>query len=702
MEFESHIELARGADGVPMLYPVPLFEGVETLYEDLPTDKQYWRRDTDYPDFFFAYNPHESDKTRCRINATKTTYKSGKLATLSVEDTIELIRLVKREKERIINGICIMNKGKKIYFPGGYYFALQWGKMFGVKKGTDGYGKHLKYQRMYSYVRDHAKREDYLNGFYCHKAKKTGITQLQTLLMLGDLIVSKQHTVAAMSKVLDTAKKANFKYFLYALKNLPHVLRPKIEQKGWENAVQKVELKCNDPEFSLENTFATVPTTVDGLDGLVLIQEVHVDEPPKFPSSVPIEQVWEKTKEQVRQQEVKFGIIAMTSYPPEEDTEAFKWCENFYNESCKLVNGRPLNGMIPFFIGIIEGSMHNADIYGEPDLVLSEAQEDAKRELCTNSYELQARQRQYAKTAKEGWQSGGGGSVYNSIVLTEIETTLKERYHNDDINYIEGNLEWTAGWLSKVRFVPLTWEDRKNGKTAKWKLYCTLEYLEDKTNLTFKMPMRTKVIDKQRRLIHQPYDLVYFAGGTDPVDYAKVTELGDNFSLNASIIKNLMGDTISVYHFREEDPDDTIDDLCKQFIFFGHYDLVEGNRKYACTALEKMGFIYFMMVRDKTGKIVPYNDKLGVPKFVSSSTGNTSSYVTLITKRLKQNPEQFVSLPVVKQLKVFDADETQKTDLAVTEGLVELSLEAAQTFVTSKKNTSRKYAFLSAAMKAVG
>jgi hypothetical protein len=700
LEFKTHIELARGSDGVPLLYPVPISDEIETLYINDIKSKQHWKRDIDLPAFFFDYNPHLSDKERCRINASKTFYnKSGKLVTLSVEDTIELTRLIKREKERMIHGVYIMNDGEKIYLPGSYYGVLQWGKMFGVKS-NGGYGRFLEYQHKYAIIRDHAKKTEWCNGYYCHKAKKTGITQLQTLLMLIDLIVNKQYTMAAMSKVLETAKKANFKYFLYGLKNLPYVLRPKIDQNGWQKAVQKIEMKCDDPEFSLENTFTAVSTTIDGLDGLVIIQEVHIDEPPKFPTQVPIEQVWEKTKEQVRQQSVKYGIIAMTSYPPEEDTAAFKWCRDFYIDSCKIVNGRPLNGIIPFFIGIIEGSMHNADIYGKPDLLKSEMEEDAERAKCKNAYEIQARQRQYAKTAKEGWQSGGGGSVYNNLILAEREAELQEEYDAGKLNYIEGNLEWTAGWFSKVRFVPLSYEDRLKGKEGKWKLYCSLEYLEGKTNLTFDMPFKIKYVDKERKFLHQPSDVVYFAGATDPVDYAYVTELGKEYSKNASIIKNLNGDTISVYHYREEDPDVTIEDFCMEILFFGHYTIVEGNRKHALTALEKVGLYYFMLVKTAEGKIVPYTEKdNGKP--VCSGTGVISTYVTLITKRLKQSPNQFVSIPIIKQLKSFEADDTQAYDLAVCEGLCETALDATQAYVTSKKSRYGKYAALAAMANAI-
>ena len=225
--------------GVFYTVPEPADElPYETLYEDLLKTDQYWRREIDFPQYFFDYDPHLNFRERCRINASRTEYRYGKLTTLSVEDTIELFRLLKRETDRMRHGIFIMNNGVKTYFPGVYYGALQWGKMFGVP-GNDGYGQHRHYQRNFACARQLSIEDELLEGYYLHKAKKTGITQLASLFLMVEAIVNKQFTAAVMSKTHETAKKANFVYFVYAFKNLPHILRPKTEQKGWQNADRK-------------------------------------------------------------------------------------------------------------------------------------------------------------------------------------------------------------------------------------------------------------------------------------------------------------------------------------------------------------------------------------------------------------------------------------------------------------------------------
>ena len=692
MKNEKKIEVIPG-----VFYEVPdPKEGIpyETLYEYLPAADQYWRRETDFPQFFFDYNPHLPFKTRCRINASRTEYRHGLLFTLSVEDTIEMLRLLKRETDRMRYGIFIMNNGEKIYFPGVYYGALQWGRMFGVAD-NDGYGEHRRYQRYYACARQLVLENEALDGYYVHKPKKTGITQLASLFLVITAMVNKQFTAAIMSKTHETAKKANFVYFMYAFKNLPPILRPKTEQKGWHNAVQKLELKCSEPAMSLDNTIAAVATTVNGLDGLPPLQIIQIDEPPKFPKSVDIEKVFTKARQQTRIQQTRIGIIEMFSYPPEEDTAAFFWCKNFYKECTNVgENGLPLNGMLPIFISVAESSNGTFDRYGEPDKLKALQEEQAARLLCLTAYDLQARKRQYPLTAKEGWESGGSGSVYNNISLTEQETVLEEQYKFGQLNYMEGNLEWDGvRMLSKVRFDALTLEQIVNGATGKWKIYCTMEYLNTHTNLCFKMPRKIKFINKERIELLQPPDYVFHASGTDPVDYARVSELGQKQSKNASVVKDIQGNLLSVFHSRSENPDDDIDNFCKEIVFFGSYALVEGNRKNAITELENQGLWYFLLVRHPNGQVLPYLQGMSI-KHINSTTDIKSRYIALQMKKIKNNIGQFINPEIIRQHKEFDPIETQKSDLAVADNLGEVAVDAMKVFVLSKKTNSDRYGML--------
>jgi len=675
---------------------------IDTLNKGLPKEQQYWRRQTDfvinpaYPNIFFDYNPHLNEKRRCRLNASQTYYAKDKLVSSSTEDTKSLTNLVIREVRRMQNGVYVMNNGIRIYFPGAYYGMMQWCKFLG-NKANSGYAEHRRYQREYACQRQKCIDDDRLNGYYLQKIKKCGITCELACLIGIESITNRQFIAAMMSKTHDTAKSANFKYYSYALKNIPPVLIPSIENIRWASAVQKIELKINDAELSLENTVVAVATTEDGLDGLPPLKRVNLDEIPKMDDA---EAILTKTKEQLKLQSEKQGIIEMTSYPPEDDTKSFKFCRTLYQKDCYDLDedGYPKNGILPLYIGVAEATKGTHDIYGEPDKFKAIAIEKAEREKLDTPAKLQARKRQYHLNAKESWESGGGGSTYNNIYLAEQKAVLEEQYRFGQLNYVEGNLEWTAGRYSPVRFVPLTFDEIMAGKTAKWKVYCTMEYMQRNTNLCFKMPRKIKIINKERLALLQPPDDTIHAGGNDPVDYAYVAEVGKKQSTNASVIKDLVGNLLSVYHHRPEDPDEAIEDFCMEMIFWGVRMIVEGNRKATVTSLEKMGMYYFMLTRHPNGQILPYRQSIAV-KHISSAKDLKALYITLTTKAIKNHIEQFKSVKIIEQHMEFDPDDTQEYDLSVGDSLCNVAVDAMQTWVIARKNVSDRYAGLGKAIE---
>jgi len=672
---------------------------IDTLFLSNPKADQYWRRQNDFPKFFYDYNPHLPEKKLCRLNATQTHYVGDKLVSLSVEDTLELRRLVAREVRRMKNGVFIMNNGVKIYFPGYYYGTLQWAKMIGVNT-NNGYGQHRRYQREFACQRLKVIEDDELSGYYVHKIKKCGITQLLNCFFAIESITNRQFTIAQMSKNHDTAKSANFIYYAYVLKNLPHVLIPSIDQKSWAGAVQKIQIRCNDREFSLENVCAAVPSTTDGIDGLPPLNRVCLSEMPKMDYA---EAILTKTIEQLRIQKTKIGIIEMESYPPEDDIKSFKYCRELYTKGCQAVDekGYPKNKILPLYIGLLEATNGTHDIYGDPDKLLALQMEQKERDNCDTQAKLQARTRQYHLTPKEGWAVGGGGSVYNNIALTEQQTLLEEQYNFGQLNYMAGNLEWTAGFLSPVRFVPLSHEDIMAGKVGKWKFYCTMEYLEKNTNLCFKMQRKKKLINKEIIELLQPPDDVFHVSGTDPVDYAYIAEMGTKQSKNASITRKLTGELLSVYWHRGEDPDESLEDFAMEMIFLGLYAIIEGNRKNAVTTLEKLGMYYFMLIRHPNGEIKPYTQAAKI-KHVSSGKDLKSEYISLIIKHIKNSIHFFGDVDIISQHKEFDPDKTQKSDLSVADGLSFVAVDKMQSWIISKKSVSDQYAHLGKLVQRMG
>lgn len=670
---------------------------IETLYENLPKTQQYWRRETDFPKFFYDYNPHLPPKQLCRLDSTVTHYIGDRLVSLSVQDTQTLRRLVEREIRRMQNGIFIMNNGIKIYFPGPYYGMLQWTKMIGVKT-NEGYGEHRRYQREFACQRQKVIEDPKLRAYYLHKIKKCGITQVIACFYAIESNTRKQQAKVFMSKNHDTAKSANFKYYGYALKTYPGALLASIETKGWRSAVQKIQIRSNDPELSLENVVVAVPTTEDGTDGLPPITNICYSEIAKYDDA---EIILSKSQEQLQLQQTKIGIAEMECYPPENDGKSFRFCKKMYNEDCNVLDedGYPKNKTVPLYIGLLESTNDTFDIYGEPNKKKALDLELAERAKCDTPAKIQARQRQYHMTAKEGWESGGGGSVYNNLILTAREVELTDEYDFGQLNYIEANLEWTGvRFNSPVRCVPLTLQDKMNKKVAKWKMYKSLQYLEKNTNLCFKMPKRKKFINGEWFELLQPPDDIIHCAGTDPVDYALVSELNGRQSTNASVVRDISGDLVSVYYYRDEDPDVSIEDFAMEMIYFGTYSIVEGNRKNAVTSLEKIGMYYFILIRHPNGEIKPYLQSVAV-KHVSSGKDLKSLYIGFVSKHIKNNIEWFKSVPIIQDHKEFEPDATQFYDYSVADGLSFVAVDAMQTWVMSKKNKLDQYEYLGYAIK---
>lgn len=678
---------------------------IETLFTDLPQAEQYWRRQDDfvinkiYPNIFFDYNPHLPEKKRCRINATKTHYIGDRLVSLSIEDTQKLDALLKREVKRMQNGIFIMNNGIRIYFPGVYYGFLQWCKLVGVST-NGGYGDHRRYQREYACQRQKCIEDEYIDSLYCHKIKKCGLSQQESAFDAIESITNKQFISASMSKNHDTCKAANFAYFLYAFKNLPKILIPSIEQKSWAATVQKLTIKSEDPDVSLQNIIVAVSTVADALDGMPPLKRVKLSEMPKMDLA---EEILKKSREQTKLQQTKVGITIMESYPPEDDTKSFKFCRNMYTKDCMDLDerGYPKNKTIPLYIGLLEATNGTHDIYGEPDRKKAVEIEIEERKKCDTPAKLQARQRQYHMNAAEGWQSGGGGSVYNNIALAEQKATIEDKYKFGDLNYRLANLQWTAGFGSAVRIEFLSLEDIKKGEIGKWRIYCSDRYISENTNRCFSMPRRIKKIGGEKVEVLQPPDDVIHVAGTDPVDYGFVSEMGKKQSKNASIIRNIEGNLISVFHWRSEDPDENLEDFAKEMICFGTYSIVEGNRKNAVTTLEKLGMYYFMLIRHSNGQIVPYGQSIKI-KHVSSGKDVKSKYIELVTKHIKNNIEYFQDVPILESHMDFEPNKTQEYDLAVADGLSFLALDSMQEFISTKKIKQDHYGSMGDFIKAFG
>lgn len=686
---KQQVQISKG-----FFYDYPESEGIEVIDRGGAPENQYWERQSDYPKFFFLYNPHLSEKSQAALFSEKTVIVNGKLKSLSNEDSYILQDLLAREVKRITDGVFVMINGSKVYLPGCYYGMLQWCKLYGNSK-NEGYGEFRESQLKVAYAFDKTLKDIRWRGFYCHKTKKSGITAEIVCLMLMDLIVHKQSIYGTMSKNNQTVKEGNMRYFLTALRGLPHCMRPLTSQKGWATADKQVEFSCqsDDMDEVTNNLFIAVPTVASGMDGFPPLRVAFIDESTKYPKDVPISSVVEKTQNQCRNNAERVGICILSSYPNEDDSDSFMWCREFYSK-CKVIldNGISETGYLPITIGILESTNDTFDKYGVADQNKAREIELAERAKCKNFKELQARRRQSFFTEEEGWQLGGGGSTFNAIILADQNETLKQRYLQSDLNYFHGNLNWSEGRMTPVVMSQSTHSEIMENKAGKWKFYVeSPSFFSGKVNLCFQMAKKVKMINNERTELYQPPEMTEFVGAIDPVDY------GTGTSENAFVIRNIKGDLVATYFFRHENPDSDLDEFIKGILFFGCYVLPEGNRKNAYTTLEKQGLHYFLLVKHPNGQIKPYGSQMDI-KAVTTTKDLKAEYIRLTEVRLVTNQHQFASFDVNLQLMEFDPENTEKFDYAVAWLLSEVALDAVQTYYLSKKAKNDQYQYMGQVM----
>lgn len=167
--------------------------GMELINEGLPPEECKWSR-IKFPNIFYDIN--ESTLTFASI----TQYDSNKkLITLSVEDSITVMNLVKKDIYRRINGVHIKIKDRIEWLCPDYYFFLQWFQqkdMAPTKEGTR-YGNCRWIQNTILQLWNHVKHDEDIAGLALPKIKKSGITYLFVGAFLNEMLTTRNNDFLA-------------------------------------------------------------------------------------------------------------------------------------------------------------------------------------------------------------------------------------------------------------------------------------------------------------------------------------------------------------------------------------------------------------------------------------------------------------------------------------------------------------------------
>jgi len=704
----EQLQVRLSAEHVYTLPTVP--DKKEIFFSKEKKEKQFWRRQKDYPQIFFDFI-----KGVTKEGADATIYDTdGVLISLSHDDTKELQRLLKREMERRRDGVWFMNFGEPTYLTGDHYFVLQWGQMHGftnhfIRADTGeqhpdyggNYGMYREFQRDLAYFIDLCRKDPNCGGGFIAKAKKTGVTQFKALCFLNQSTMKKQKRYGMMSKSHDDVKDTNMMLFQFALERMPSIMQPLIKSMSLSKVVfgkpkkssltgsRKQALSKND-NTGLQTYVEAVPTVEDGFDGPKM-EEDWLDEFPKYKNPYP-QAVFDKSQEATKLQHQIIGKQWITSYPPEDDSKGFFEARNIWNQSSMLTLnelGQTASGLYRHFISVLVASEGSFDIFGKADRYKAKSDNEARRKQKEgNRREVQKLKRQYPETEKECWESGGSGSTFDNIRIGQHESDLSDNEKQGAVYHYDYFLDWSNGrMVSPLMLTAVTPEQLSIGMSGRWRFYHKVT--AEEVNVPFRIAQNFK---NQ----YLPDENTIFCGAVDPTDYkeAKDVQEGSKNAIVIGCVNDVLRDTRHGYHCsnmviaeyfdRPDDPDEFYEELVKAILFFGMYVLVEANKGWVVTRLKKDGLQNFLLVMDrKNGGIRPYRE--GDEKILINTTEDMiNEYCRAISRYIRKtqlegeidNLLEIKSIRLLQQLMDFDPLKTKIYDLVVAFGYWRVAVEA--------------------------
>lgn len=633
----------------------------DILFIDKPDEEAFWQRLNDFPDFWYGFVGNalkEEDNTEIDAKATIWDAKKGTVKSLSVADTIIFNNILETEIRRFREGVYFKNVNQIEWLTPAHYCTLQWCKMSGLFR-NDGYGLFLKYQRDVFYLLEHSWTLDWCTGVYFSKAKKTGLTQIiGGGYYVWAAITHFQWMLGMMAPNEVKAVGTGFAYFMYAFDNLPNPLKPKVAfraEKGGDIKFGERGAKINSSTQAnvLNSRVFTVATMVHAFDSYFPMI-IWFDEFPKYfgDSNGKIEpkRIFDENINSIKDQLFIRGKSIITSYPPEQnDLGAIQGRDIFKGSKLSAIpkdSKSTPSGLICWHIPGVESIKEYHDKYGNPLIDISQRKISEELEKCKgDNAKYLATMRVFAPDENAAFNmpsSGNGMPILRLIqLLTDVQ---REESIDPDSLYIEGRLEWTNdlwnlvpgirrhGEFCPVRFVPLTDEEREKNIKGKIKIF---------KNAPFFVPNQCLKNGRDEWGNLLPPERFERLGGFDPtqwVDKSSVERGSKSCGYTINMPDERMDNQakriitkilLSEYHYRTETPDETLEDIVKEIIYFGKAVMVEGNAPAFSTNLMKEKLGYYMFVKDVNGFPVLWDRWMGL----HNEGDKKYSFITTIARK---------------------------------------------------------------------
>jgi len=677
----------------------------------------YWNREKvleDYRDIWFSYVP---GKNGTKLYQDATLYNNDDvLVSLNKEDSDWIMMAYEREWRRRTYGVHFKNGKDKIeWITGDHWFTLMWAKTKRPDKVSD-YFDFRYFQAEYFYLIWYVNNHPHHEGMFISKPKKTGITNLHWIYYLNKATMTKNINVGNMNIDQQKGAKTFRDHFVYAFNGLPMALQPSIKSKsetdglivfGERTTNSSKRMKRPHSDQELGTSVMCVPTMQNAFDVDVFSDQWY-DEPPKYKSD--FGEIYRSNEGATSIQNYSVGKRWLTSYTPEGGAPSFISAKKLYYESelRTIVDGgnttesRIICHHIPAYASWW-GAFDKNGYCNEKDAM---AQIVARRNrLKGNPQQLQTETRRYANTKKESWLTGGAGSVFDNLRLSDILTDVEEEERISPTPIFgKGRLEWKNKiWemggknarpksvFGEVEFVPLSDQDLINNVSPKCHIY--EEIPVSMRNLALKFGR-----DEWGNLLPPPT----YPGtiGADPTQHAAASEVIVG-SKNAYHYKNRQNDGVDSalkrvathvfcieYFDRPESPDEAYEDLVKLIIYTGGLAAVEANVPEFATRLMAEGLGRYMLVKDENGIKMPWERWMGLANepekkyHLLRTTGNSQetrdmletfvrlwkAYMAAVPPGQKDYGRTVKSTRLIKQLMDLDVTDTKKFDLFMSGG----------------------------------
>lgn len=623
-------------------------------------------------------------------------------ARLRQENQNEYYDYIVEEFRRRREGVFIYIGGEIEYFPGCYYFFVQWHR---IKRDYP----HFRYTQkdlMLFWEACYADQRCY--GILYVKNRRLGWSTMNQSEVNNRSTVFKDGFVGIISKTGKDAKSF-FRKTVTSFRRLPFFFKPSTDgttnpktELAFIKPAKRITHKSdhrNENHDEALNTFIThYATDLNAMDGEQIAPIQIIEEPGKFPTQVPFSQYWDVAKECLVEGDEIVGksMIGSTINPPEQGGNEFKIVWDQSDPTERDGNDETKSGLYRIFIPADYNMRGFFDEFGFPIVedpekpyknnegkireIGAKTYLDNKEDALAGNPELLAeRKRKYPRTIIDAFRSANTDCSFNAAKIYEQLDYINHMMPKNMI--IRGDLKWEGG-------IPDT----------------TVKFVHNPDGLfqfSYMLPkeLQNNIVGGQYG--KNPGNKQLGAIGVDPYNRSKTAfGVGSKAAMHGFLKDNAQGLPGSFFFFqyygRPRKVELFYEDVIKAMVFTGMPLAIEQSNDELLKILKSRGYRPCVLTRPgvifndlnptekELGGFPPQNEKIGNAQFYAVEA-YIDDYFGIAEKegnRKKGELGKFYFFETANQLLTVDPEKRTKFDLYIS---MSLALIVCQRKVVHKK-----------------